>query len=164
MTFFLSPSLSVTCYPRNLCQLVRSNLDPRPTHPIPGSSYLCQRPCFKLKPVLLYFTNPVSNLVCLLTCTSVVSSIWLKLKIICPLEWIPTILPPTIYSFHRLFTPILPFQFCWNLCLLHNIPTNTDHMTDTALVLTSDNFLFIFPLHPILQPVSSRGCTYSTVI
>ena len=72
----------------------------------------------------------------------------------------------------------LPYNSCWNVRILQNLPPNTNHITcplilitspaailnlpinlsysvDTALVLTTDNFHLIFPPtpHPSLLPV-----------
>ena len=62
----------------------------------------------------------------------------------------------------------LPFDSCWNVRVLHNLPPNTNFITrhhlptnsfcllDTALVLTLDNFLLNFPpsipCNPLVAP------------
>ena len=61
-----------------------------------------------------------------------------------------------------------PFDSCWNVCVLHhlpqntnlipatilNLPTNSFCLLDTALVLISDNFFFKFPsIHSSRNPL-----------
>ena len=120
-------------------------------------------------PIHTHATCSSSNLIYLLTCTQYDSSMWARLKILCSLEWMATGPPPTVlttYPFqsqstldvtNSLLIPVEMYAYSIN-CPLILIPSPTAILNlsinsfcplDTALVLTSDNFLQSLPF---LQP------------
>ena len=106
---------------------------------------------------------------------SVILSMWVRLKTVCPLKWMATGPPPTIlttYPFRSQSTPNLtnsllipvgiymysttcPLILITSPAAILNLPINLSWPLDTGLVLTSDNLHFIFlpTPYPSLLPV-----------
>ena len=118
-------------------------------------------------PATLFTSSPAS---------SVMPSMWMKLKIVCPLEWMAMFPPPTIltnYPFWWKFTPNLTnFLLIPDVHVLHNLtpptlitspaailnqPINLFCPVDLVLVLTSDYFPS-FCLTPSLVALLHNSC------
>ena len=116
---------------------------------------------------------------------SVIPSMWARLEIVCPLEWMtagpPPIVPMT-YPFHPQFTPDLtnslliavgmyvysitcPLILTSSPTAILNLPSYSFCLLDTALVLTSDNVLLNFspsiPCNPLMAPFKNSLVTPS---